>query len=443
MMKIDRRDFLKKSAFTSAGIGAVSIFPSAAIVAKSAQSDQPKIAIDAPHKLNDNMAQKTGFFRSQILFEAGTHGYYSYRIASLVSTRQGTLLAFCEGRKGRGGDWDPIDIFMRRSTDSGQSWEPLKLIMHHESFPSKNAMPIVDFITGEVHLFYNINYERCYYMKSADDGITWSHPVEITDTINSFKEIYPWLVEAPGPGHGIQLKNGRLVVPFWLSEGITDEHYPNRGHRPSIVVSVYSDDHGKTWKAGEVAVPDNEVTVNPNETACVQLADGRVLFNARNESINYRRLFTYSEDGATNWSTPVFADPFFEPICFGSMCRYSLQPFQSKNRILYCNPDSRHNPWAGQQPSRLRSARRRHRSNLIARMSYDEGHTWPVSKVIDPDDSRYSDIAVTPDGLIHVFYEGGRIRDDSSYMAVASFDLQWLTDGKDKLHRRDKPLNTF
>lgn len=76
-------------------------------------------------------------------------------------------------------------------------------------------------------------------------------------------------------------------------------------------------------------------------------------------------------------------------------------------------------------------------------MSYDEGHTWPVTKVIDPDDSRYSDIAVTPDGLIHVFYEGGSRSGNGSYMAVASFDLQWLTDGKDQLLIRDKPLNTF
>lgn len=74
-------------------------------------------------------------------------------------------------------------------------------------------------------------------------------------------------------------------------------------------------------------------------------------------------------------------------------------------------------------------------------MSYDEGHTWPISKVIDPDDSRYSDIAVTPDGLIHVFYEGGSM--PNACMSVASFDLQWLTDGRDELHRRDKPLNTF
>lgn len=392
-------------------------------------------------------AQVIGTHKSQVLFEAGTNDYHIYRIASMVATKKGTLLAFCAARKGGGGDWDPIDIVMRRSTDSGRTWHPQELLVHNDSVPSDNAMPITDYITGEVHALYQVDYSRCFYIKSSDEGKNWSKPIDITKTIDAFKKDYPWKVLAPGPGHGIQMTNGRLVVPFWLSDGGSKEHGPNnRGHRPSIVVSVYSDDHGKTWEAGEVAVPDNDITVNPNETSLVQLADGKVLFNSRNESINYRRLFTYSEDGATKWSTPKFADPFFEPICFGSMCRYSLQPFQSKNRILFCNPDSRQDPWVSPRSATARSAPVRHRTNLTMRMSYDEGLTWPVSKVIDPNISGYSDIAVTPDGIIHVFYEGGSISENknqfqNSHMSLVSFDLEWLTDGNDKLEKNDRQLN--
>ena len=373
----------------------------------------------------------------QVLFKAGEEGYYIFRIPSLVTSKDGSLLAFCAARKGKGGDWDPIDIVSRRSTDNGKTWSPIQVIVHKEDAPCDNPEPIVDFQTGEIHLLYQIDYARCYYLKSTDDGQSWSEPVEITYVIETFKKSYDWNVLAPGPGHGIQLKNGRLVVPFWLSTG-------GKSHRPSIVVSAYSDDHGKTWKAGDIVVPDNDVTVIPNETCCIQLADGRVMFNSRNESPNYRKLITYSPDGATNWSEPYFADAFFEPICMASMCRYSIQPHQSKNRILFCNPDSRQDSWTADKPSTPRSARNRHRTNLTVRMSYDEGVTWPVSKVIDPGIAGYSDLAVTPNGLIHCVYEGGSLTEShylNNHISIVSFSLEWLTDGKDKADKKDKPLN--
>jgi sialidase-1 len=373
----------------------------------------------------------------QVLFEAEKDGYYIYRIPSIVATKEGSLLAFCAARKGGGGDWDPIDIVMRRSADNGKTWSQMQVVVHKENAPCDNPEPIVDFQTGEVHMLYQIDYARCYYIKSSNDGQSWSNPVEITSVIEEFKKDYPWNVLAPGPGHGIQMKNGRLVVPFWLSTG-------GRSHRPSIVVTVYSDDHGKTWKAGDVVVPDNDMTVIPNETCCVQLADGRVMFVSRNESPNYRKLVTYSPNGATNWSMPYFADAFFEPICMASMCRYSIQPHQSKNRILFCNPDSRQDPWAAEKPSTPRSAKNRHRTNLTIRMTYDEGLTWPVSKVIDPGIAGYSDLAVSSNGLIHCLYEGGTLTGShflNNCVSIVSFTLEWLTDGKDKLDKKDKPLN--
>lgn len=382
-----------------------------------------------------------------VLFEAGTQGYFTYRIASMVATKRDRLLAFAAARKGQGGDWDPINIVLRRSTDAGRTWEPLRVVVADGELPCDNAMPITDHVTGDVHLLYQIDYARCYYTRSTDDGVSWSKPVEITATLDQFKAVYPWVVQAPGPGHGIQMTNGRLVVPFWLSDGGKNPTAKRRSHRPSIVVPVYSDDHGRTWRAGEVAVPDNDVTVIPNETSVIQLADGRVMFNSRNESMNYRRLITTSADGATGWSVPYFHDAFFEPICFGSMVRHSLQPAQSRNRILFCNPDSRHDPWVAAKASTPRSARNRHRTNLTLRMSYDEGRTWPVAKVIDPGIAGYSDLAVTADGRIHVLYEGGVIAgwNDNHFknqaMSVVSLNLEWLTDGADRPAPGDQPHN--
>jgi sialidase-1 len=381
---------------------------------------------------SDFAFSESGECRRQVLFEANTGGYYIFRIPAMVTTSQGTLLAFCSARKGRGGDWDPTDIVLRRSTDSGKNWTSTQLIAHKDSLTCDNPTPVIDYQTGEIHLLYQINYARCYYTGSSDEGRSWSEPVDITYAIDQFKKTYEWNVLAPGPGHGIQMTNGRLVVPFWLSTG-------GRTHRPSIVVSVYSDDHGKTWKAGEVAVPDNDTTVIPNETCCIQLADGRVMFNSRNESPNYRKLVTYSEDGATGWSNPYFADAFFEPVCQASMCRYSLRPNQTENRILFCNPDSRQDPWMAERKSTPRSAQNRRRSNLTIRMSYDEGETWPVFKVIDSGFAGYSDLTVTPDGIIHCLYEGGATNSQyrNNLVTLVSFSLEWLTDGKDKTEKNN------
>ena len=84
----------------------------------------------------------------RVIYEAGTNGYFTYRIASMVATKEGTLLAFAAARKGKGGDWDPINIVMRRSTDMGKTWNPMQVVVEDGDLPCDNAMPITDYITG-------------------------------------------------------------------------------------------------------------------------------------------------------------------------------------------------------------------------------------------------------------------------------------------------------
>lgn len=127
----------------------------------------------------------------RVIYEAGTNGYFTYRIASMVATKEGTLLAFAAARKGKGGDWDPINIVMRRSTDMGKTWNPMQVVVEDGDLPCDNAMPITDYITGEVHLLYQIDYAKCFYTKSSDDGVSWETPVEMTTVIDEFKKIYP------------------------------------------------------------------------------------------------------------------------------------------------------------------------------------------------------------------------------------------------------------
>src|SRR5687768_8129508 len=104
--------------------------------------------------------------------------YASMRIPALVMTKRGTLLAFCEGRIATASDWADMDMLMRRSADRGRTWEPVVVIAPRQGGkPTSNPTPIVD-NEGTIHLLYQRDYARAYYIFSKDDGKTWSAPAD-------------------------------------------------------------------------------------------------------------------------------------------------------------------------------------------------------------------------------------------------------------------------
>jgi sialidase-1 len=370
------------------------------------------------------------FFEQTDLFEVGQEGYLSYRIPCLVVTPKGTVIAINSARRAVS-DWAKIDLMMRRSTDGGKTWRERTVIA---GAPGKvtvdNPVMIVNRKTGGLHFLYQTNYARVFHKTSADDGATWGEPVEITPQLSGFraKYNYNWNVIAPGPGHAIQLENGRLLVPVWLCNSGT------KAHRPSVVATIYSDDHGETWHCGEI-LPDT--LKNMNETAAVQLDDGRVALYMRNEEPGaYRHAVSYSRDGATGWTRPALHPELYSPISFATVARLSSGRSAAggpagKSRLLYvhpCNPDD---------TAVIRAAwGARARARVTVRLSYDEGKTWPVAKTLDPGRGGYADIAVAPDGTIHCLYERGFVEGNNlntRFLSAARFNLEWLTDGKDSL----------
>lgn len=373
------------------------------------------------------------------LFEAGQDGYSLYRIPGIVVTGSGTVLAYCEARKSQSGDWGPIDVLMRRSTDGGKTWLPRQKIVHIEGHlpinplaaaqnldkpgdnTVNNPVAIADHESGAVHFLYCLEYMRCFYMRSDDEGATWTDPVEITKTFEDFRSDYDWKVLATGPSHGIQLthgsKKGRLVVPVWLSTG-TGGH----AHRPSVAATIYSDDHGQTWKRGEVAVPDTPEFVFPNETVVVQLENGNVMLNSRSESKRHRRLVTISPDGATNWSEPRFDPQLLEPICMAGIVRVR------EGVIAFSNP---HNLSRAGRPAAPGTVRERR--NVSIKLSDNEGKTWIANRTLEAGFSGYSDLAALPDGTILCFYERGSTDGKSNYrtgrLTVARLTEDWVRDG--------------
>jgi sialidase-1 len=225
----------------------------------------------------------------------------------------------------------------------------MRIIADRGSMTVDNPTPIVD-RNGAVHFLFQVNYAQLYYMRSDDDGQTFSTPVDITEAAHGFRRGwvseksetgYGWNVVAPGPGHGIQLAGGRLLATIWMS--------PNYRHRPSRIATIFSDDGGKTWKAGAL-IPQASVNplVNPSEHVALELADGRVMTNLRSESEEHRRAAAYSPDGISKWTVPEFQPELFEAVCMASLVRLS-----ESHRVCQSGEPS------AQRPARSPELRRR------------------------------------------------------------------------------------
>jgi sialidase-1 len=352
------------------------------------------------------------------LFVQGQGGYNNYRIPALLTTQAGTLLAFCEGRSG--GDSSDIDLLMRRSENDGKTWTPKQVVWNEGRNVCGNPCPVQDRDTGVIWLLLTWNdsrdsgrelhdgtsrdTRRVYVCSSRDDGRTWSTPTQITATTK--KKDWRWY--ATGPGVGIQLRRGpdkgRLVIPC--------DHTDKNDYASHI---IYSDDHGKSWQIG------GSVSGGCNECQVVELADGTLMLNMRmQENGHGRRGIATSADGGRTWSKLRLDPALIDPVCQASFLRYTLASTHGRNRLLFSNPASA--PPAGKS--------RADRIRMTVRLSYDEGKTWPVSKVLHEGPSAYSCLAILPDGDVACLYEGGRTL--YGEIVFARFSLEWLTDGKDR-----------
>ncbi len=344
--------------------------------------------------------KKEALFNQMILFAGGEHGYKCYRIPALVVSTRGTILAFCEARRNSCSDFGDIDIALKRSFDNGKTWKDMQVIAVDGTNTIHNSCPVVDKHTGTIWLPFCKNYKQVFVMNSKDDGATWSKPVEITKDVMD----PTWYNVGSGPGHGIQLKDGRLLIPSWAGY--------ERDWGPQLSYAFFSDDYGTSWKRGE-ALDKNQ----SDECEAVQTVDGSLYMNMRSRQGKKRRAYAWSKDGGLTWSKVKFDDTLPEPGCQGSLVRFTDKDSFQKNRVLLCTPASM-----------------TERSRLTVRVSYDECRTWAVSKVVDEGPSAYSDLAIAPDMTIHCLYEAN----EYSNIVLARFNIEWLTDGAECLQRKVK-----
>jgi sialidase-1 len=333
----------------------------------------------------------------------GDDGVHSYRIPGLATTEKGTLIAVYDARWNKSGDLQgDIDVGMSRSTDGGQSWQPMKIIMDMKEWGGKpenengigDPAVLVDRESNTiwvVALWMHGNPGRAWdsssqgmkpeetgqlvLVKSEDDGLTWSEPINITSQVKKPE----WHLMFNGPGKGITMKDGTLVFAAQFKD---KEKIPHS-------TIVYSKDKGKTWSVGTGAKP------NTTEAQVVELSDGRLMLNMRDNRGGARSVAVTNDLGKTWVEHPTSRKALLEPVCMASIITHQSGKYAGEDPLLFFS-----NPAATDG-----------RYNIMVKASTDNGSTWPEKYHLLLDDKRgwgYSCLTSIDEDHLGILYESSR-----------------------------------
>lgn len=343
---------------------------------------------------------------------------------SYVVTRDGALIAFCQGRLREGRDDDPKVILASRSMDGGATWSPASPVsgqLNHYALSAYlserhgreriSVLTMVDLRGTEA--LYDKDYARmlartgidmdavgretamvlCRY-DSDDGGMTWTMealgdqrtPLNhryADGTLIMFNPIGQVHVVPEGPNRGRYIIAGPVtVVPE--SETVTAYF---RNHPQSGSAIIYSDDQGETWHA------DGFITdYLANEASAVAVNHGKDLLIIRrlnNPGMSgakpppdglrpgpRQRIAHTSSDGGKTWSAPFLLD-ISGVRCHGTLARIG-------ERLLFSIPNGLMEP--GERPTHASE-----RQLGAIYFSNDEGTTWH-HKIIEPGSFSYSTV---------------------------------------------------
>ncbi len=350
------------------------------------------------------------------VFTAGEgNEYKSIRIPDII--RAGKLLiATAEGRY-ENTDQGRNDLIVSMSKNGGKSWSKPVVAAASEGATFNNPCLIFDEEAKQLVLFFQ-RYpagvherdktiptghedERCIrnFVCFSKNGKKWTKPKDVTE----FTKNEGVTITCSGPNPGVQIKHGehkgRLVVP--LNEGPFGNW---------TLAAAYSDDHGKTWNIGKKSAAGKGI----NEVSIAETDGGGLIVVSRAWGGNTRRV-AYSEDGGETWGEIKGHPELPSPNCQNGLTRYSFEcdeKLGGKSRLIFSTPSD-----GG-------------RKDGIVKMSYDNGKTWPVEKLLIPGPFAYSTLTTVKPGVIGCLYElnSGQIK----IIRFTTFTLDWLTDGEDK-----------
>lgn len=355
------------------------------------------------------------------LASPGLAGFKCHRIPALTTATNGWIIAAWDGRPETCQDAPQANsIVYCISKDGGKSWTPIQTALAGTPGANKVGFSdpsfVVDRTTGTIFLFSVKSFDaglfqsqlgtdpnarkilHAHVVESHDNGQTWVNPRIITDQVTQGHDDQ-WFTRFASSGEGIQLRYGahagRLIQQYAVA---------NAGSTSLMAVSVYSDDHGATWKPGA----PSEGSADENKV--VELSDGRLLMNSRTQGTAGQRLEAISYDGGQTWGPFRHNWDLTDPRNNASIIRAYPNAPQGSARarvLLFSNADSA-------------SAR----ANGTIRVSYDDGFTWNEGKVFESGDMAYSTLHALSDGTWGLLYETGGyknidfMRVDAAYLGM-------------------------
>uniref|UniRef100_A0A8C3WNE9 exo-alpha-sialidase n=1 Tax=Catagonus wagneri TaxID=51154 RepID=A0A8C3WNE9_9CETA len=342
----------------------------------------------------------------------------TYRVPALLPVPPGpTLLAFAEQRLSPD-DAHAHRLVQRTGTLAGGSvrWGAASVLgtAALDEHRSMNPCPVHDARTATVFLFFiavrghtpeaaqiaaGRNAARLCCVTSRDAGRSWGSARDLTaEAVGGAEQ--DWATFAVGPGHGVQLRSGRLLVPAYTYRVDRRECFGKTCRTSAHSFAFYSDDHGRTWHHGGL-VPN--LRSGECQLAMVDSgpAGGVLYCNARSPLGS--RVQALSEDEGTTFLPGELVPSLAETArgCQGSIVGFPAPPSrrprdegwgartpelpepplplsQSPTWLLYSHPVGRR--------ARLRMGIRLSRSPL-------DPHSWTEPWVIYEGPSGYSDLA--------------------------------------------------